>query len=79
MIGDSVTMQYLALKDCELMTLKEIFNTVYFGFVLPKATDANKHQQRPVPSNENISNAIINLGQRGDLTELKAKWWPQQT
>ena len=89
MIGDSVTMQYMALKDCDLTTLKEIFNTVYFGFVLPKADNnqsaigqpnqqQQQQQQRPRPSNEDVSNAIINLGQRGDLDLLYEKWWPKK-
>ena len=80
MIGDSVTMKYLAMKECHLTTLKEIFNTVYFGFVLPK-----RGPKRGAGSNaslfrahENISNAIISLGSRGELTNLYEKWWPQE-
>ena len=76
MIGDSVTMQYLAKKDCNLITLKEIFNTVYFGFVLPKPRGENRRKTRIC--NEEISNAIINLGTRGELTKLYEKWWPPE-
>ena len=69
MLGDSVSLNHLALKDCRLTALKDNFNIQFFGFPFPK------HQLSDL--RENVSLAVINLGIQGTLKVLQEKWMPQ--
>ena len=71
MIGDSVTLEFLGLENCDLTYIKQHFNRQFFGVPVQKT---NYHADLL----HNVSQAIIDFGMKGELQVLHDKWWPKE-
>ena len=65
---ESTTNDYLRQRDCELMQVGGLIDTKGYGIGTPPGS----------PWRDQISNAILQLQEKGDLQELYIKWWEKE-
>ncbi|CAF0769478.1 unnamed protein product [Brachionus calyciflorus] len=65
---ESTTNDYLRQRDCDLMQVGGLIDTKGYGIGLPTGS----------PWRDQISNAILQLQEKGDLQELYIKWWEKE-
>lgn len=65
---ESTTNDYLRQRDCELMQVGGLIDTKGYGIGTPPGS----------PWRDQISNAILQLQEKGDLHELYTKWWEKE-
>jgi len=65
---ESITNEYMRQRDCELIQIGSILDTKGYGIGTPTGS----------PWRDQISNAILQLQENGELQELYTKWWVHQ-
>ncbi|CAF0769509.1 unnamed protein product [Brachionus calyciflorus] len=65
---ESTTNDFLRQRDCELMQVGGLIDTKGYGIGTPPGS----------PWRDQISNAILQLQEKGDLQELYIKWWEKE-
>jgi ionotropic kainate glutamate receptor 2 len=65
---ESTMNEYARHRDCELMQVGGLIDTKGYGIGTPTGS----------PWRDQISNAILQLQENGDLQELHTKWWEKE-
>jgi hypothetical protein len=65
---ESTTNEYMRQRDCELIQIGGLLDTKGYGIGTPTGS----------PWRDQISNAILQLQENGELQELYTKWWEKE-
>jgi len=65
---ESTTNEYMRQRDCELIQIGGLLDTKGYGIGTPTGS----------PWRDQISNAILQLQENGELQEMYTKWWEKE-